>query len=120
MSTVQDLMGLGMPPLLASRLGANVGALTCTGTSATTAATLSARITNLTAASSQTGAILPTGASLGTYMVVSNTSSTTAIVYPPTSAAFNLSSGTSISVAQYKTVIFYKYSETLWFTVLTA
>lgn len=118
MATTQDLMGVGMPPALASYLGYNPTSLTCTGTSAGTAALITSKLVNLTAASSQTGAILSSGLSNGSRSYVACTSSTSAVLYPPTGATINGAS--SLTLAQNKTAEVIRFSTTVFFSILTA
>lgn len=114
MSTIADLMGLGMPAPLASRLGNTYAALTTTGTSSTTAASITQALTALTTASSQTGAILPSAASIGRPFYVTNLTATGGVVYPPSGSTFNTSASTSYSMAQYNTAIFIRLTSTSW------
>lgn len=118
MATSSDLMGLSIPPGAAGLLGLNPSAVTCAGTTSGTATAITTALSNLTAASSETGAILPASMPLGTPYVVNTTSSTSAVVYPPSGATINGAS--SLTVAQNKTAVFYRYSATLIFSVLTA
>lgn len=122
MSTVADLMGLGMPGALASRLGFTPTTLTTTGTSATTAAAIQTKLTILTTASSQTGAILPAAASLGGIFIVTNPTATTGIVYPDSGGTINGGTATTggQNIAQNKTIIFIKVANLTWVSVLTA
>lgn len=122
MSTVADLMGLGMPGALASRLGFTPTTLTTTGTSATTAAAITTKLTILTTASSQTGAILPATASLGGIFIVTNPTATTGIVYPDSGGTINGGTATTggQNIAQNKTIIFVKVAALTWVSVLTA
>ena len=125
MATASDLGGLGVALPLAALLGNTPNtSVTAAGTSSTTATTLT--MTNgyhnftVTAASSQTGVILDANMLIGDVVYVTCTSSTTAILYPMSGATFNLASNTSISVAQYKTVIAIRTSATTCITLLTA
>jgi hypothetical protein len=121
MSTSANLMGLGTVPALANMLGRNPTAVTCAGTASTTATLIQQKLSNLTAASSQTGAILPavgSGANLGDGWVVNTTSSTSAVLYPPSGATINGAS--SLTVAQNKTALVFYYSPTVLFSILTA
>ena len=121
MSTVADLMGLGMPGPLANRLGNTPAAVTGTGTAAVGAALIQTSVTVLTTASSQTACILPAAASLGRPFTVFCTSATTGLVYPPTGGNFNNgSTDASFSLAQNKAAIFTRLSSTLWCVNLTA
>ena len=114
MSTIADLMGLGMPGPLAGRLGNTPTALTTTGTDSAHAAAIINHVTMLTTAGSQTGAILPTSASLGAPFYVTNLTSTGAVIYPPSGCTFNTSASTSYSMAQYNTATFIRTSSTVF------
>lgn len=118
MATINDLMGLGMPGPLASRLGSNIAAITCAGTSAGTATTINASLAQLTAASSQTGAIFPTTMSLAKIFIINTVSSTSAVLYPPSGATIN--GAASLTLAQNKTVAVIRYSSTILVAILTA
>ena len=120
MSTTADLMGLGMAAALAGRLGFTPATLVTTGTSAGTAAAIQTKLTILTTAGSQTGAILPSAASLGASYIVTNPTATAGVVYPPTGNTFNTSASTSIAIAQYNTIIFMRTSSTTWCTIVSA
>lgn len=120
MSTIQDLMGLGMPAALANRLGNSYTALTTTGTSSTTAAAITNKVTVLTTASSQTGAILPSAASIGSVFYVTNSTATGGVVYPPSGCTFITSAGTSYSMAQYNSAIFVRATATTFMVVTGA
>lgn len=118
MATINDLMGLGMPGPLATREGHNVAAITCAGTSSGTATSISASVAQLTAASSQTGAIFPSGMSLAKPFYINTVSTTSAVLYPPSGATINGAS--SLTLAQNKTAMVIRFSATILISVLTA
>lgn len=118
MAQISDLMGLGLPGPLASRLGSNVMALTTTGTSSGTAATINASLQRLDTAGSQTGAIFPTSMPLAKIFVLFNPGATSAVLYPMSGATINGAS--SLTLAQNKTVAVMRYSATVLVSVLTA
>lgn len=118
MPTPSNFMGVGTPAPLASLLGYEPSAVTCAGTAAGDATPITTKLSQLTAASSQTGAILPSDALNGDIFIVNTVSSTSAVVYPPSGATINAAS--SLTVAQNKTALLVKYSATLWFSILTA
>ena len=120
MSTIADLMGLGFHGPLANRLGNTPTAVTCAGTDAAHATTLQNKVNVLTAAGSATGAILPASASLGSVWFITNPSSTTAVLYPPTGCTFNTSASTSLNIAQYNSVIAVRTSSTTFMTIVSA
>ena len=119
MAQSTDLMGLGTPAKLADMLANNVGAVTTTGTSSTTAVLLKGSHTYvLTTAASQTGAILSGTETLGDVIYITNTTATTAVIYPPATATFNTSASTSFNLAQYKTGIFIRLTSTTYIALL--
>lgn len=114
MPTADDLTGLGMPPLLASELGNQPNALTCTGTSQTTAATIKTKNTELVAASSQTGAVPPSDAKVGSPYFLVASASTTAVVYVPVGHTLLGSLNGSVNLAQNKCMILWQYKLNNW------
>ncbi len=121
MSTVADLMGLGMPGPLANRLGNTPTTIAGVGTAAATAALIQTGVTNATTAGGATAFIFNSAASLGRPFYFFNSSATTALVYPTTGGNFN--GGTTdaaFSVAQNKAAIFFRISSTAWASILTA
>lgn len=121
MSTDADLMGLGMPAALASRLGNSVVTVAATGTTSGTAAALSGGHTFVISAadSSHTGVILPAGGSIGEAVTLTVTSTQGVTVYPPTGATFNTSASTTLSLAQFKTALITRLSTILYAVNLT-
>lgn len=91
MPTSNDLMGFGIGPFLGAALGNDPQALTATGTSQTTAAAIRTTNVELTTASSNTGAILPSTAPVGTPFYVAQVSSISnaGIVYAPVGHTMN-------------------------------
>lgn len=121
MSTIADLMGLGMPGPLASRLGNTPTTIAGVGTSASGAAVIQTGLTNATTSSGQTAFIFQSTASLGRPFFFFNSTATTALVYPTTGGNFNGgSTDASFSVAQNKMAIFMRLSTNNWATILTA
>lgn len=113
-----DLMGVGLPAEQAILLGlSNFTAFTAAGTTAGTATALTASYANVTAASSQTGVILPSTAVIAKdYVIVNNAASTAiAVVYPPSGGNFNggaTNGGLSIGIGQ--AVRFIRNSTNAW------
>lgn len=120
MSTSQDLMGYGMNFNLAGRLGNDPNVLTTTGTAQATAALIKSHLTELLTAGSQTGAIFPAGASVGTPFWVNNPTATTGVVYVPSGQTLNGSLNGSLNLAQNKAAVFVQYKKGFWFSILTA
>ena len=127
MPTETDLTGLGMAPSLAAELGNQPNVVTCTGTSSQAgAATIYTKNSELSAAdSSHNGAILPAAAKVGSPFFLFTSSSTSAIVYPPVNHYLNGGTSNSLTVAQNKGAICFKYKQTAagvgyWFSILTS
>ena len=90
MSTTADLIGLGMPPALASRIGNTPASIAGIGTTQTGAAVLSAPVCLITPASTATAFILNSAFSSGRPIWVWNQStSVTAGIFPPSGGAIN-------------------------------
>lgn len=122
MSIPQDLMGLGMSPQLANRLGnqilQNVAGV---GTAQVGAAQLFGKVTSATTAGGQTAFILNAGASNGSIWYFWNQSSTAALVYPTVGGAINGgSTNAAFSVAQNKPTIFIRVAPNVWIANLSA
>lgn len=113
-----DLMGVGTPKEQAARLGYNPVTLTATGTSAGTAASITSKMTQISSASSQTGAILPQVQGDFFFLNCKTGSGASAVVYPPTGATLNNAS--SVTLAADKSMIAWSFSSTLWFYVILA
>jgi hypothetical protein len=124
MSTVQDLMGCGMPKEQANRLGNSVSLLLAgIGTAQAGAAAISNKVTTATTAGGATAFILPAAASIGSVWYFLNTSSTAALVYPPAGVSGTINNGSadgSFSVAQSKPTIFVRASNVVWMANLSA
>ncbi len=114
-------MGLGEPGPLAARLGNSVNdPLVAAGTASTTATTIQNKITNVTAASSQTGVIIPASASIGSVWWISCDHATTAsaVVYPPSGAT--ITNGSSVTLAQDKNMVVWRISTTKFAHIILA
>ena len=122
MASPSDLCGLGMAPELAQRVGNAPIPVTAAGTTQTAAAQLQGgRVYNVTTAGGATGVVLNTNMANGSWVAVNVTSSTSGVVYAPGSATINGTAGsTGITVAQNKTLMVWRYSSTLFFSILTA
>ena len=124
MSTIQDLMGLGMPGPLASRIGNNVtAALAGVGTAQAGAAAIRTKVTTGTTSGGATAFILPSAASIGSVWYFMNNSATAALVYPPAGVSGTINNGSadaSFSVAQSKPTTFIRVSTVAWMASLSA
>jgi hypothetical protein len=121
MPTADALCGIGFSAQEAERLGENYSALTCAGTTQAAAAKVLSRDVELTAASSQTGAIIPSTAEIMDVFYFFNSSATTAVVYAPASTTLNgAASTTGLNVAQNKGAIFWQYKKGAWASIVAA
>lgn len=90
MSTTADLMGLGMPPALADRLGNNPSTVAGVGTTQTGAAAIKRGVVLATVTSTNNSFVLSSGTSTGAVLWFYNTSaSQTAYVFPPSGGTIN-------------------------------
>ena len=116
----QDLMGASMAWPLAAELGNDVTSINGAGTTAGAATPITSHFVLVNGASSQTGAILPSGATLGAQFYVTCPTATTAVVYCPVSGTMNGTTNAGLSLAQNKTAVFIRNSNTDWVSILTA
>lgn len=84
MPTSDSLLGFGLAPALAAELGNDVQAVTGAGTAQNTATAIKTegKLVLVTGASSQTGALLPANAKLGTPYFILSVGSAAAVIYP--------------------------------------
>jgi hypothetical protein len=127
MTTATDLLGLGLPPELARRLGNTPLSVNAAGTTYATAYVpdpLMGNLFSVTAAdASHVGVALPTNAELGTILIWNNVSSQAVTVFTQNGASGTINGtagNTGISLIQNKTIFTIKFSQTAWFSILTA
>lgn len=119
MPTETALAGIGVPGELASMLGQEQATIAGVGTVQTGAAILKYQGAELTTSSGQTAFIL-TEQGLMTETYVVNSSSTAALVYPPSGHYMNGTQNGSFSVAQWKPCTFIEYKKSYWAAQLSA
>lgn len=119
MPTSSDLCGVGYAPEQAMLIGNDANVVVGTGTSQGTAATIKSHMPEINAQSSQTGAILPSGAKVGTPYYITNgtTSATSAVIYVPTNHFLNGTINSGYTIAQAKAGILYQYKKGWWASV---
>lgn len=120
MPTSDALMGTGLPAQVAQQLGGNPHSLTCTGTAQGTAAKVLSKQTELLTASSQTGAIFPSDAPIGSQYMFFNKNSDSAVVYVPSGHYLNGSQNAGLTIAQNKGAIMWQYKKSYWTCVILA
>ncbi|TCL70538.1 hypothetical protein [Rhizobium sp. BK251] len=122
MSLANDLVGIGMAPEQAVRLGYTPSSKAGVGTTQPTATPITSNQTTVTTASGQTALKLPANAELMVPYIVKNTSSTTALIFPPTSGQINGGTATtgSVNLAQNAARLFLRLSSTQWASFITA
>lgn len=118
MALAVDLMGVGLPQEQATRLGlSDLTTIVAAGTTQGAGTLIPASVTNasLTTAGGATAVRLSGDAELTQPYYVRNASSTSALVFPPTSGIINNQSvNTSYTVAEGQTAIFTRVSLTRW------
>ena len=114
MPQATDLMGHGMSPFLAKDLGNDANLVTCAGTTLGAATTIKTTNSELSAAGSQTGAILPTTAKIGTPYYAFCSSSTSAVIYVPSGQYLNTVQNDTFTLAQKKAVVLFQYKLNYW------
>ena len=124
MATTADLTGLAMPPPLATFLGYSPTTVVAAGTASTTATALGPDVgfVVLTTASSQTGVRLHASYPIGRPLFITNPTSDSAVIFPPSSGQINGGTATTggLTLAQNKTAIFIRQTTGLWLSILTA
>ena len=115
-----NLTGFGMNPIQAEKLGANPATVAGVGTSQSGAAVLKSKSCEVTAASSQTAVIIPSGRGLNEPQHVFNSTSTTALVFAPVGHTLNGTVNGTLSLAQNKAAILWQYNKGYWASILTA
>ena len=124
MSLAVDLLGVGMPPEQGSRLG--YSALTTiagVGTAQVGAAAIPNFTNNVlaTTAGGATAFVLPSTAELNMPYLVTNSTATAALVFPPSGGAINAAAAdASVSIAVNLARIFIRLSSTRWISFLAA
>lgn len=116
-----DLVGLGLPAQLAAVLGNQAAAVTAAGTTQATATAIMTHLAIVTAAGGATGAILPSGALVGTPYYVTSLGATAPVIYCPVGHTLNaVSNGGCTFSASPGTLIFMKTGSTTWVVTGTA
>ena len=119
-----DLMGVGLGPELANRIGtSNLTTLVGVGTAQVGGTAIPKGATNVlaTTASGQTAFVLPSTAELGVAYYVTNSTTDAALVFPPTSGTINaVSANGSVSIAINLARVFIRLSANRWISFLTA
>ena len=113
----QDLMGASMAWPLAAELGNDVTSINGAGTTAGAATPITSHFVLVNGASSQTGAILPAGAKIGTPYFVVSKGSAAAVIYPPTGTTINNAAASVTMSAAVSAGIFIRASTTVWYTI---
>lgn len=121
MSLAADLAGIGLAPEQALRLGYTPSTLAGVGTAQSGGAAISTNYITATTDTGQTALVLPSSAELQVPYIVRNSSSTTALVFPPVGGYINAASqNASVSVAQNLARMFIRVSTDRWISFLTA
>ena len=113
----QDLMGLSMPYPLAGEVGNDVSSINGAGTTVGAATKITTKFVLITGASSQTGAILPADAKIGSPYYVVSKGSAAAVIYPPSGQTINSGASSVTMSAAVSSGIFIRASATVWYTI---
>lgn len=116
----QDLMGFGMDPFSSGLLGNDPQALAGTGTTQGTAAAILSHLVEVTGASSNTGAILPASAHIGTPFYVASVGGTAAKIYVPSTHTLNGTTNGGATFSAAGLLIFIQTSRGKWWVTGTA
>lgn len=123
MSLAVDLVGIGMPPEQAVRLGfSTLTTVAGVGTAQSGGAAIAKDTNNVlaTTSSGQTALVLP-DAELEVPYMVTNSTATAALVFPPSGGAINAAgANASVSIAVDLARIFIRKSSTRWVSFLAA
>lgn len=122
MSLAVDLMGVGVPQEQAARLGfSQLTTVAGVGTSQIGAAPVRVNNVLATTAGGQTAFILPADAELEVPYLITNSTATTALVFPHVGGAINAAStDASVGIAQNLGRMFIRKTATRWASFLTA
>jgi len=124
MSLAVDLMGVGLPQEQATRIGtSDLTTIAGVGTAQVGAAAIPAQTTNVlaTTAVGQTALVLPADAELEQWYMVTNSTATAALVFPPTGGAINAAgANNAVPIATDLARIFIRKSSTRWVSFLAA
>jgi hypothetical protein len=119
MPTANDLMGTGVPPMLAGELGNSPQSVAAAGTSQATAAAVYEHLVEMTATGID-GVILPSAAKIGTPYWVYNSSGSTGTVYCPVGHTLNSTANGGLGLATHKAAVFMQFRTNQWWSNLTA
>lgn len=118
-----DLVGLGMPPVLASRVGVTVRSITGAGTAqgGSSPTVYGGDVCLLTTAASQTACTLDSAFPVGETAEVYTITATTGLLFPPSGCTIdNGSADASVNIAQNKGRMIRRVSTTAFVTILGA
>lgn len=123
-SLATDLMGVGMSSEQAIRLGSSaLSTIAGVGTAQTGGAAIPKDVNNVlaTTAGGQTALVLPSTAEIGLPYLVTNSSATAALVFPPSGGSINAAGAdASVSIAENLARTFIRLSSTRWISFLAA
>lgn len=120
MANTQNLMGASFTSLQAGLIGLDPSNVTGVGTSQTTAAAIISHLALVTGSASNTGAILPSGAVIGSPYFVLSVGGTAAKVYCPSGHTLNGTSNGGATFSAAGMLIFIRTSTTAWWCSGTA
>lgn len=121
MPASKTLVGVGMPPAQASRIGHTVSTLAGVGTAQAGAAAISQNVTILTTAGGATAFVLPAAIAGAGPLYLYNSTSTSALVYPGSGKTFNGGSAdAALTLPTLRSLTIIKTDATNWIAAFNA
>ncbi len=119
MPQATDLVGLGLPPDLASQLGNQASTIVALGTTQAAAALMLTKNCIINAQSSQTGVIPNSGAMIGSphFLQVGTISANSAVLYSPVGHNINGTLNGSCTIGVGKTAVLFQFAQKVWGTI---
>ncbi len=115
MPAAANLIGVGVPPAQARRLGFNPTTLAGVGTAQVGAAAISQNMTTVTATGGATAFVMPADIPGGGPFIIYNSSGTSALIYPGAGKTFNGGSAdAALTLPTLRSLMIHKTDATNW------
>lgn len=121
MAAAANLIGVGVPPAAASRLGFTPSTKAGTGTAQTGATAINTNMTIVTATGGATAFVLPAAIPGSGPLVIYNSSGTSALIYPGSGKTFNGGSAdAALTLPTLRSLVIFKTDATNWVAFFNA
>lgn len=121
MAASQTLIGVGVPPAQAARLGFTTRTLAGVGTAQVGGAAITTNMTTLTTSSGQTAFVMPAAIPGSGPFLVYNSTTTSALIYPGASKTFNGGSAdAALTLPTLRSLVIFKTDATNWVAFFNA